>query len=113
MQAIKAGNLVLRFVLELCLLAVFGFWGFSAGQSTAMKIGLAIGALLTCAIIWGIFLAPASSRRLHEPWRLILELILFGLAILALYRMGQYEWAGVFGLVYGINKILLRVWGLS
>ncbi len=107
---IRSINLLLRFLLELCILAALGYWGFQTGQQTIAKIGLGIGAPLLAAAVWGIFLAPASSRRLREPWRSILELVVFGSAIAALYSTGQRSLAVAFGLIYVINKVLLVVW---
>ena len=112
MQIIKSINLLLRFLLELCLLVAFGYWGFKTGQPMMVKIGLGIGGPLLFAVIWGIFLAPNSSRRLQEPWLLLLELVIFGLALAALYRTGQDSLTWTFGLTYVTNKILMVVWKL-
>ncbi len=103
-------NLAIAFLLELCMLVSIGYWGFKTGTQMVAKIGLGIGVPLLVAVVWGIFLAPNSSTRLPEPWRLILELVIFGAAIMALYRAGQHYLAGVFGLIYLINKILLYIW---
>ncbi|WP_376796469.1 DUF2568 domain-containing protein [Thermogemmatispora sp.] len=35
-------------------------------------------------VLWGLLVAPKAPFRLADPWRLLLELILFGLAALAL-----------------------------
>ncbi len=110
MEIAKVTNLLLRFLLELCILAAVGFWGVKAGSQTAIKIGLGVGTPLLFALVWGIFMAPASSSRLQEPWLLIAELIIFGLAIVALYQAGQPTLAGVFGLVYLINKVFMVIW---
>ena len=111
MEIIKFANLALRFLLELCLLASFGYWGFQIGQSWLVKIILGIGAPLLVAVIWGAFLAPKAAMRLREPWLLILELGLFGLAVAALYFTGYPALAWALGLVYGINKLLMYLWG--
>jgi hypothetical protein len=110
MEIVKSVNLVLRFLLELCILVAIGYWGFKTGAQTIIKIGLGLGLPLLVAVVWGIFLAPASSIRLQEPWRLIAELVIFGLAIIALYSTGQRCLAGTFGGLYVINKILMYIW---
>jgi undecaprenyl pyrophosphate phosphatase UppP len=97
MEIIQSINLLLRFLLELCLLVIFGYWGFKTGQSTLAKIGLGIGIPLIVAVLWGIFLAPASDTRLQEPWRLIAELVIFGLAFAALYGRELRSLAWVLG----------------
>ena len=110
MEIVQSVNLVLRFLLELCILVAIGYWGFKTGAQTITKIGLGIGLPLVVAVIWGIFLAPASDTRLQEPWLLLLELIIFGSAVAALYRTQQRSLALTFGLIYVINKILMYIW---
>lgn len=111
MEIIKAANLALRFLLELCLLAAFGYWGFQTGQSWPVKVVLGFGVPLLVAVVWGAFLAPKAAIRLRELWLLVLELGLFGLAIAALYFTGHPALAWALGLVYGLNRLLLYLWG--
>jgi hypothetical protein len=76
-----------------------------------LKIGLGIGLSLLAAVVWATFVAPNSRMQLPEPWLLIVELIIFGLAAVALYVTGHPVLTGAFGLIYVINKILMVVWG--
>ncbi|GAB4451730.1 MAG: YrdB family protein [Anaerolineae bacterium] len=110
MQLIKWINLGLRFLLELGLLAALGYWGFTVGGSMPAKIGLGLGAPLLAALVWGVFLAPASARRLVEPWRLLAELVIFGGAVAALISAGAPTVAWVFGILVVLNKILMLIW---
>jgi hypothetical protein len=110
MPIIKSANLLLAFLLELCMLAAFGYWGLRSGGSTFARIALAIAAPLLAAVVWGIFMAPNSRRRLREPWYLLASLVIFGLAIAALYSAGQHSLASLFGLLFILNKILLYAW---
>jgi len=64
MDAIKMLNLLVRFLLELCLLAAIGYWGFETHSSWGWKILLGIGLPLLIAVLWGMFLAPKSAYRL-------------------------------------------------
>lgn len=102
-------NLGLRFLLELCMLGAFGFWGFATGTQTFSRFVLGIGLPLLVATFWGLFLAPSSPRQLAEPWFSFVELVLFGFAIWALYCSGQVQWAIIFGGVYLANKSLLLI----
>jgi hypothetical protein len=110
MAIIKSANLLLAFLLELCMLAAYGYWGFHSGRAIIAKIALGIGAPLLAAVVWGIFMAPASSRRLGEPCYFVAALVIFGLAIAALYSTGQRSLAGIFGLIFIGHKILLYAW---
>ena len=108
METIKLANLALRFLLELCAL---GYWGFKTGESVGAKIGLGIGAPLLAAIVWGTFLAPRASIPTPGFLRLVLELVVFGLASAALYSAGRPTLAWVLILVFVINRVLMYAWG--
>ena len=108
METIKLANLALRFLLELCAL---GYWGFKTGESVVAKIGLGIGASLLAAIVWGTFLAPRASIPTPGFLRLVLELVVFGLASAALYSAGRPTLAWVLILVFVINRVLMYAWG--
>jgi hypothetical protein len=110
MLALKAANLALRFLLELCLLAAFAYWGFQSGGQTMAKIALGIGVPLLAAVIWGFFMAPKSSRRLRDPWRLLAELALFGLAAAALASIGRDVLALALLGLYAVNRFWMVLW---
>lgn len=110
MEFIKILNLLIRFLLELCILFIFGFWGFKTGEGSFTKAVLGIGTPITFAIVWGTFLAPKSTLRLGEPWILFLEIIIFGIACWALYSTGKLSLTVFFGIIYIINKFLMFVW---
>jgi hypothetical protein len=106
---LKNINLALAFLLELCMLAALGYWGFTLDQPSAIRIGAGLGLPILAAAIWGVWMAPRASNRLPEPLHLIVELMIFGLAIGALYAAGRHQLALVFGLVYAINVTLRYV----
>lgn len=110
MALLKLTNVGVRFLLELCLLLVFGYWGFRSGQNGLTKALLGVGAPLLTAVVWGTLLAPKAATRLHEPWLLLAELVLFGLAVWALLGNGRTTLGIAFGLIYVVNKILMLVW---
>ena len=110
MEILKNINLALAFLLELCMLAALGYWGFTLDHGLAVRVGAGLGVPLLAAVVWGLLLAPRASNRLQEPWHLLLELLIFTLAIAALYAAGRPRLALTFGLVYAINVILRYVW---
>jgi hypothetical protein len=111
MELLKMINLALMFLLELCMLAALGYWGFTLAQGLAVRAGVGLGVPLLVAVVWGVLLAPKASNPLPEPWHLLLELLIFGLAIAALYAAGQPRLALAFGIVYAINVGLRYAWG--
>lgn len=100
-------NMTLRFVLELCTLAALGYWGFTTGSGTIGKVVLGLGAPILAAALWGAFVAPKAVRPLHDPAKLLIELVVFGGAAAGLFAAEQPFWAGVLLVVYGINRWLL------
>jgi hypothetical protein len=111
MEAIKTTNLGLRFLLELCMLAALGYWGFQVSKGTLMKIGLGIGAPLIAAVLWGLFEAPNSSMRLQGAPQLILEVAIFAVAAAALYAAKHPSLAVMFTVIVVLNRVLMQVWG--
>ena len=106
----KSINLALSFLLELCMLAAFAYWGFTAGDGTLAKIMLGVGVPLLVAMVWGVWLAPKSTRKLGEPYNFIVKVVLIAISIIMLYVAGQPALAGIFAIVLIINRILLIVW---
>jgi hypothetical protein len=111
MELLKMINLALMFLLELCMLAALGYWGFTLDQGLAIRVGAGLGAPLLAAVMWGMWMAPKAARPLPEPWHLLLELLIFGLAIAALYAAGRPQLALAFGIVYTVNVVLRYAWG--
>jgi hypothetical protein len=110
MMILKLANLALRFLLEMCALSALGYWGFRTGKILITKITLGIDAPLLAALVWGTFVAPNASVIVSGSLRLVLEFIIFGLAITALYAAEHPTLAVVFGLAVVINRILMYVW---
>lgn len=110
MEALKGINLLIRFLLELCMLAAVGYWGFKMHSTWTMKIILGIGLPLLIAVIWGMFVSPKATYPLNGLTRLSVELILFGSGALALYASGQTNLAWIYTAVLIINEVLLLVW---
>ncbi len=108
LTVIKNANLALSFFLELCVLVALGYWGFQTGQGTIAKIGLGIGAPVVAVVVWGLFGAPKAVWHLNGPWRLILEVVFFGSAAVALFAAGQRVLGIAFALVFVLNSVLIH-----
>lgn len=111
MEVIKGLNLAVRFLLELCVLAAVGYWGFKTGSGWFLRILLGIGAPLLIAVIWGIFGAPKANMQLHGFMLLALEIIVFGSGVAALYATKNYPLAWGFAVIVIVNRILMFIWG--
>ena len=109
-NAIKAANLALAFLLELCMLAAFAYWGFQTGAGLGMQLVLGIGAPVLAAVVWGIFVAPRAPVKLPPALHLVFVVVIFGLAVVALAAVGQPTLAWALGVVFAINRVLIYVW---
>jgi len=103
MSAIKYLNLLVSFLLEITLLILAGYWGFQQGKSVLMKYTLAIALPFVIAVFWGIFAAPKSKRRLKNPFRTILKLALFALAVFFSFQTGHFMLAIILAVVTLLN----------
>ena len=104
----KAANLALKFLLELAMLAAFGVWGATVGDGAASVLA-AIAAPAAAIVLWAIFAAPRSKRRLPTAARIPFELVLFGLAAAALAAAGHWTAAVVFAALVLVNVVLLTL----
>jgi Protein of unknown function (DUF2568) len=94
---------------ELGLVAVLAWAGARASLPLAGRIVLAVAAPVLAMIIWGLWLAPRARRRLRDPLRLTVELVLFAVAAAALAVTGPVVAALVFAVIAIGVALLLRV----
>jgi hypothetical protein len=105
---IKNANLALAFFLELGVLAALGYWGFQTGQGTIARIALGIGAPAVAVVVWGLFGAPQAVWPLNGASHLLLEVIFFGSAAVALFAAGQHVLGVAFALVFVLNTVKIK-----
>lgn len=105
-------NLALRFLLEVLAIVAFGVWGYSLG-SGGMRILMAILFPLLFALLWGIFAVRGDPSRsgktvVHTPGiaRLLLELILFGVAAWMMLDLDYCLMALIFGMAVVIHYFI-------
>lgn len=110
MEVMKQLNLVVRFLLEIMALVIIGYWGFQTPQGTFLKFVFAIGSPLVLAIIWGMFGTPKAPCRLSGTSFLFLEIIVFGLPVVALLLIDKTTFASIYGVVVILNLVLMKVW---
>ncbi len=113
MRPALAVNLGLRFCLELAALAALGWWGSQTGSSTALHVVLAIVSPVAAAAVWGLFVAPKARVHVGDELRLLIELVVFGLAAAAFASTG-HVWPAI--AVAGIavaNSAFVRLLGYA
>lgn len=111
MKTLKALNLGLAFLLELALLGALGIWALSALPDSPWRFALAIGSIAVAVVLWAIWAAPRSARRLGMPWIYVFKIAMFAVGVAALVLARQPVWGGVFALLALVNLGLGLVWG--
>jgi hypothetical protein len=104
----RAANDGLRFSLELCALAAVAYWGWSE-HGGLWRWVLVVAAPLAVALLWGNTIAPKAKRRVGDPWRLVVELVVFGGAFAALLDAGQRALGIVLGAAVALHLALTFV----
>ena len=110
MNVLKAANLALSFFLELCMVVAYAYWGLTTGGDLVTRLLLGIGVPVVVIVVWGIFMAPASSRRLRGLSHWILEILLYAGSMVALFIAGRPDLVLIFAVIYAINAILRLIW---
>ncbi|AEA24647.1 YrdB family protein [Pseudonocardia benzenivorans] len=102
----RAANLALKFLLELCAFVALGY----AGARLFDGAGAVVAAVLLPAAaiaVWALWCAPRSARRLPTPARIPVELGVFALAAVLLGVTGALVPAIVLAAVMAVNAVLL------
>lgn len=97
----KVANLALRFACEVAAAVALVWWGW-------LWLGILLGA--SFAAVWGAWIGPKSRRRLPDPHRFALELVLFGIATAAYVAVGAPVVAVVFAVCSVVTAALVRRW---
>jgi hypothetical protein len=86
------------------------YWGFATGSAIPLKIVLGIGAPAVAIIVWAIWGAPRSERRLQGISYWLLRVVFDAAGAVALYVASQPIVGAIFALVAALNCILGYVW---
>lgn len=110
MSKLKWFNLALRALMEMGIVLALAYWGYQIGSNTGTKILFGIIAPLIGFGIWGT-IDFHQSGNMAEPLRLIEELIISGLAALALFVAGQHTLGWTLGLLSIVYHALVYISG--
>lgn len=110
LSLLQYANMGLAFLLEIGVLASLCYFGFVVGKNWFAKIGLGLGLPIVAILVWGSFGAPQAIWRLSGFWFLLLQIIFFGSAAVALYAASKRRLGIVFALVFVLNTILAYAW---
>jgi hypothetical protein len=88
-----------RFACEIAAIVAFVWWGWPV-------VGIVAGVIVSA--VWAAWVAPKSTRRLPDPARIVLELVIFGAAAAAFVSAGQTTVAIVFAVAAVVSAGLSR-----
>jgi len=103
--AVAAILLTLRFLLELALIAAVGAGAWEIAGGGAPGAFAASVAAAAVVVVWGLAIAPRAKRRLPDPARLMLEMVLFVIGGLALVATDQT----LLGIVFAMTSAAVAV----
>jgi hypothetical protein len=109
----RAVNLGLRFVLELCALAALAYGGWHVPGPLWLRIVLAVILPLVAAVAWGRWVAPKASHPIPDPLRLVPEWFVFGGAAVALAATGHPVLAAALAILAAANRLALHLLGTT
>lgn len=76
LDAFRALVDVLCFVAELAMLALLAASGWRLGDGGLIGIALAVLYPALVVVLWSIYIARTAEKRLRQPWRLAVQLLL-------------------------------------
>ena len=106
----RAINLALRFVLEVAVLAGLFLFGIRATGELIVDLVLGIGLPVAVGAIWGTFVSPKAPRRLDDPVRLVVEVVIFGLGAVVWVAADALIVGVILGVAAAISLVLMLLW---
>jgi Protein of unknown function (DUF2568) len=96
--------------MEAGIIAGLAYWGLQIGESCLTKVIFCIAAPLLVFGFWGSY-DFHNFGKWSEPLRLIQELVLSGIAAVALYFTGQHFLGWCLGLIAILQHLLVYLLG--
>jgi len=106
MKGLALANLPVRFALELASLAAFAYWGWNATPRSVPRLLLAVGAPVSVAVFWGIFVSPKARIPTGHSGRAFLGLVVFLAAAWSLQARGESRLAAAFAGVAILSSVV-------
>lgn len=107
---LKWVNVALRGFMELGIVVALAYWGYQTGRTAWERTLLGVGAPLAVFLFWSLFDFRKAVPN-PEPFRLVQELVLSGLAAVAWYAAGQRALGLSLGLVSIVHHALVYLLG--
>ncbi|MEH0820261.1 MULTISPECIES: YrdB family protein [unclassified Micromonospora] len=103
----KAGLLTIALLVELAMLAVAGWWGFTLDAGPAVRVLAGLGAPLLIALVWGVFCSPRARVRLAPAAKYAVQAACFLVAGVLLTLAGHPSLAVGLVVIWAVDRALL------
>ncbi|MBW4041596.1 MAG: DUF2568 domain-containing protein [Acidobacteria bacterium] len=103
MRFLLGVNATLAFLLELALLAAAVAIGLLLPAALVVRVVLAVLLPMLVIATWAAVMAPRATRRLAPPQRVLVQTVLFALAVASLAVLGQVVWAVVLAALVAVR----------
>jgi hypothetical protein len=113
MNTFESLTLLVRFLLELCMLAALAYWGFETGDGAAAEALLGVGMPVAAAVVWGMFIAPKARYPVPLAVWIGLQVVLFGAAALGLAAVASTGLAVLFVITVVVHGAAMAALGLK
>jgi Protein of unknown function (DUF2568) len=110
LEVLRLVNLGLRGLMELGIVIALSYWGYRTGHSPIQRALFGTCAPILVFSIW-TFVDFRKLVAVPEPFRLIQELVLSGLAAVAWYASGQHTLGWILGLVSIVHHLTVYLLG--
>ena len=113
----KPINLAVRFLLEIVMLIILGYWGWHLAGNWERYVA-APGLPILAATLWGVFRIQNDPKPapVEVPGivRLLLEFILFGAAVYFLYDLNYIQLSWIMAIIVIIHYLVSydRTWAM-
>jgi uncharacterized protein DUF2568 len=105
---IKSINQILVFILEMIMLFSYGYFGMTRQWNFSPKLLFTFLFVSAAIILWSIFAAPKSGRRLAMPYLSIFRMLMFSLSAFLLVECGYKN----FGMIVFIFSLVTQAMSL-
>ena len=109
-RALLGLALAVRFGCEIGAVVAAAVWGADVTNG-ALSVVVAVAAALAVCAVWGLWVAPKSPRRLADPGRACVELVVFGAAVAALCVTGHVGWGVALAVAAVVSAAVSRALG--
>jgi hypothetical protein len=107
MDGLKAANLGLAFLLEIAMLVALGFAGWAATPIWWLRYILLIGLPALAIVLWAVWAAPKSAKRLPPAGLVLFKTLIFGITTFLLWASMQPVAAAMFGGIAAVHLLLV------